>query len=208
MPMPDHTRERDSEPRIGRSVSIDRAARLSSVSRRTIYNRIREGRLRTVRTPGGSPRVTLESAFGRCARPPASLPDRSRKKFWDAAATVLAVLILLAVAIQPAGAQRRARISQDLADHLAAGSQAIDVIVEGAPEKVAALARKYNLPIRKAMRSGAVLRMNASQLAVVQNDEGLDHLSGDARIQSQSIGDVNAESIGADRVARCTARLQ
>ena len=30
------------------------------------------------------------------------------------------------------------------------------------------------------MRSGAVVRMNASQLAVVQNDEGLDHLSGDA----------------------------
>jgi excisionase family DNA binding protein len=48
-------------PLIGRSVSIDQAARLLNVSRRTIYNRIREGRLRTVRTLGGSQRVLLDS---------------------------------------------------------------------------------------------------------------------------------------------------
>ena len=30
-------------PRIGRSVSLDHAAQLLGVSRRTIYNRIREG---------------------------------------------------------------------------------------------------------------------------------------------------------------------
>jgi len=30
------------EPRLGRSVSIDQAATLLNVSRRTIYNRIRE----------------------------------------------------------------------------------------------------------------------------------------------------------------------
>ena len=48
-------------PPLGRSVSIDQAARLLSVSRRTIYNRIREGRLRTVRTLGGSQRVLLDS---------------------------------------------------------------------------------------------------------------------------------------------------
>ncbi len=49
------------EPRIGRSVSLDHAARLLGVSRRTIYNRIREGRLRTIRTMGGSQRVLLDS---------------------------------------------------------------------------------------------------------------------------------------------------
>ena len=49
------------EPRIGRSVSLDHAARLLNVSRRTIYNRIREGRLRTIRTLGGSQRVLLDS---------------------------------------------------------------------------------------------------------------------------------------------------
>jgi excisionase family DNA binding protein len=48
-------------PLVGRSVSIDQAARLLNVSRRTIYNRIREGRLRTVRTLGGSQRVLLDS---------------------------------------------------------------------------------------------------------------------------------------------------
>ena len=49
------------EPRLGRSVSIDQAAVLLNVSRRTIYNRIREGRLQTIRTPGGSQRVLLDS---------------------------------------------------------------------------------------------------------------------------------------------------
>ena len=49
------------EPRLGRSVSIDQAAQLLHVSRRTIYNRIRDGRLVTIRTIGGSQRVLLES---------------------------------------------------------------------------------------------------------------------------------------------------
>jgi excisionase family DNA binding protein len=49
------------EPRLGRSVSLDHAAELLGVSRRTIYNRIREGRLVTIRTLGGSQRVLLDS---------------------------------------------------------------------------------------------------------------------------------------------------
>jgi excisionase family DNA binding protein len=52
------------EPRIGRSVSLDHAAQLLGVSRRTIYNRIREGRLQTIRTIGGSQRVLLDSVQG------------------------------------------------------------------------------------------------------------------------------------------------
>ena len=50
-----------SEPRIGRSVSLDHAAEILGVSRRTIYNRIRDGRLLTIRTLGGSQRVLLDS---------------------------------------------------------------------------------------------------------------------------------------------------
>jgi excisionase family DNA binding protein len=53
--------EQGFEPRIGRSVSLDHAAQLLGVSRRTIYNRIREGRLQTIRTLGGSQRVLLDS---------------------------------------------------------------------------------------------------------------------------------------------------
>lgn len=49
------------EPRIGRSVSLDHAAQLLGVSRRTVYNRIREGRLQTIRTIGGSQRVLIDS---------------------------------------------------------------------------------------------------------------------------------------------------
>src|SRR5262249_44104143 len=62
-----------SEPRIGRSVSLDHAAQMLGVSRRTIYNRIRDGRLQTIRTPGGSQRVLLDSA--QVVRGPAT-PER------------------------------------------------------------------------------------------------------------------------------------
>jgi excisionase family DNA binding protein len=62
-------------PRIGRSISLDHAAEMLGVSRRTIYNRIREGRLTTVRTLGGSQRVLIDSVDGefRAARPTPSV---------------------------------------------------------------------------------------------------------------------------------------
>jgi excisionase family DNA binding protein len=44
-----------------RSVLVDRAAELLGVCRRTVYYRIRDGRLQTVRTRGGSQRVLVES---------------------------------------------------------------------------------------------------------------------------------------------------
>ena len=44
-----------------RSFLIDDAAQLVGVSRRTIYYRIREGRLRTIRTRCGSQRVLVSS---------------------------------------------------------------------------------------------------------------------------------------------------
>ena len=58
-----------NEPRLGRSVSIDQAAELLNVSRRTIYNRIRDGRLQTIRTLGGSQRVLVESLHNPGFRP-------------------------------------------------------------------------------------------------------------------------------------------
>lgn len=59
------------EPRLGNSVSIDQAASLLNVSRRTIYNRIRDGRLHTIRTLGGSQRVLVESLYDLGFRPQA-----------------------------------------------------------------------------------------------------------------------------------------
>jgi excisionase family DNA binding protein len=61
----------ESEPRFGRSVSIDQAAHFLEVSRRTIYNRIKDGRLKTIRTAGGSRRVLLESLYELGFRPQA-----------------------------------------------------------------------------------------------------------------------------------------
>ena len=46
---------------LGRSVSIEQADQLLGVSRRTVYYRIRDGRLRTIRTIGGSQRVLMDS---------------------------------------------------------------------------------------------------------------------------------------------------
>jgi excisionase family DNA binding protein len=44
-----------------RSVLVDHAAEILGVSRRTVYYRIREGKLRTVKTRCGSQRVLVES---------------------------------------------------------------------------------------------------------------------------------------------------
>jgi excisionase family DNA binding protein len=55
--------------RLGRSVSIDQAAQLLRMSRRTIYYRIRDGRLQTIRTIGGSQRVLVESLYALGFRP-------------------------------------------------------------------------------------------------------------------------------------------
>jgi excisionase family DNA binding protein len=43
------------------SCSLERAAQLLGVTKRTIYNRIRSGRLQTIRTINGSQRVLRES---------------------------------------------------------------------------------------------------------------------------------------------------
>lgn len=45
----------------GRSVFIEQAMLMLGVSKRTVYYRIREGRLRTIRVRGGSQRVLIDS---------------------------------------------------------------------------------------------------------------------------------------------------
>jgi excisionase family DNA binding protein len=46
---------------MAKSVFVEDAAQLLGVSRRTVYYRIREGRLQTVRTANGTRRVLMES---------------------------------------------------------------------------------------------------------------------------------------------------
>jgi serine protease AprX len=121
-------------------------------------------------------------------------------------ATLLASAFALATAspVLAAGgsgapsAGHRARMSEDLADHLARGSQQIDVIVHGTRAEVDSLARQYNLRVKRYLKNGGVLRITAGQLAALQADETIDHLSADIPIHS--IADVTAETIGADQV--------
>lgn len=78
------THEISDALRIGLSVSIDKAGELLGVSRRTIYNRIRDGRLQTIRTLGGSQRVTVESLGLRAQQPAGAsatmIPPSSRDR--------------------------------------------------------------------------------------------------------------------------------
>ena len=77
MPVSDNAPETSFEPRIGRSVSIDHAAELLGVSRRTIYNRIRDGRLQTLLTvqPIRSSSDVISSSDG-------ETPSRRRTSDW------------------------------------------------------------------------------------------------------------------------------
>ena len=62
-------------PQLGRSVSIAQAAHLLGVSRRTIYNHIKNGRLATLRTLGGSQRILVASLPQPAARPAGPWPQ-------------------------------------------------------------------------------------------------------------------------------------
>ena len=75
------TNEVNGESRLGRSVSIERAAALLNVSRRTIYNRIRDNRLQTIRTIGGSQRVLVESLVEHGFRPQAFPASATQASF-------------------------------------------------------------------------------------------------------------------------------
>jgi serine protease AprX len=102
----------------------------------------------------------------------------------------------------PALAQHghRARLSADLADHLSVGSASVEVIIDGDHATVDRLASRYNLVVKRYLRSGGVVRVNAGQLSALQSDLELDHLSGDIKYRSQAVVDPIDEGIGADQV--------
>ena len=89
------------EQQLGRSVTIDQAAELLQVSRRTIYNRIRDGKLLTIRTIGGSQRVLLSSV------------EDNRKYVWGLRAEPVEMLTTAApVAPRPAQCRAKAWVSR------------------------------------------------------------------------------------------------
>ena len=107
-----------------------------------------------------------------------------------------ALVVALACAAAPAQAQHRARLSADLAGH-AGGT--VDVIVDGAAT-ADRLAAKYNLTIKRRMKSGAVVTVNGGQLAALAQDAGLDHLSSNHRYHTSAVVDPIDVGIGADQV--------
>ena len=120
--------------------------------------------------------------------------------------SLLTACAFVVLASGPAGAQHRARLSADLADHLRAGSPAIDVIVSGTRQEVDVLAQRYNVRVKKHLKTGAVLRVTAGELAALQQDEAVAKLSSDIRYRSSS--DILTESIGADQVWAGTDKLR
>src|SRR5256885_3015474 len=99
-------------------------------------------------------------------------------------AFAIAACLLTGSAVPAFAAGPKARLSADLADHLTNGSQEIRVIVHGSKAEVDAIAIRYNVRIVRFMASGAVLLVNAGQLAALRDDGSIDHLSGDLRIKS------------------------
>jgi len=115
--------------------------------------------------------------------------------------TVASVVTVSFGLVESASAQqraRRARLSADLAEHVSTGSAGVDVIVHGTQPEVEALAARYNVRIKRQLRSGAVLRVTGGQLAAIQDDGAQEHISSDTPIRSSA--DVTASTIGADRV--------
>ena len=94
--------------------------------------------------------------------------------------------------------QHRARLSADLEERLSAGAPSIDVIVQKSRTEVEALARRYNLRIRRHLRSGTVLRLTAGQLDALRHDSDVEHLSSDLPVRSSAA--IAAMTIGADRL--------
>jgi serine protease AprX len=113
-------------------------------------------------------------------------------------AKVALIASLAMAASAPARAQHHARLSADLTDHLNAGSQQVEVIVDGtaAADRLAA---RYNLKVARRLKSGSVLIVNAGQLSALQNDADVDKLSGNVRYKTSSIDPID-EGIGADQV--------
>src|SRR5918992_1474933 len=95
--------------------------------------------------------------------------------------TVLVFAVTVVLGFCPPQAEatgRRARLSQDLVQRLAAGHQGeTDVIVTGTPERIARIAARHGLVVRKPLKNGAALTVPAGLLEAVTADAEVDAMS-------------------------------
>ena len=109
---------------------------------------------------------------------------------------VAAALIVVGAGVSAAG-PKRARLSSDLDTLLKSGANAsVDVIVSGSPERVAVIAQRHHLRVKKALTSGAVFEVSRQTLDAMSSDSELDALSSDADVHSSS--DITTEFTGAE----------
>ena len=79
----------------------------------------------------------------------------------------LALVTLAAAAISVEAGPRRARLSRDLSERLAARVDAsTDVIVTGSDEQVNELATRYGARVKKRLKNAAVFEVTGAQLAI------------------------------------------
>src|ERR671912_2070863 len=128
---------------------------------------------------------------------------RPLRVIWHISAALVAALTLSATSVD--AGPHRARLSPDLSAHLNSGSAAnIDVIVCASVEKIARLAERHGLSIRKRLECGAVLSVSPQSLDALSQDPEVEALSGNSQVRSASGPTTDAASalttqiIGAD----------
>ncbi len=113
----------------------------------------------------------------------------------------LAVVTLAVSAMSVEAGPRRARLSRDLSERLAARLDAsTDVIVTGTDEQVNELATRYGVRVKKRLRNAAVFEVTGGQLRDLSEDADVATVSSDLRVHA--LATVTAEAIGADQAWR------
>ncbi|HQL31567.1 MAG TPA: hypothetical protein PLM67_15230, partial [Thermoanaerobaculales bacterium] len=114
---------------------------------------------------------------------------------------IVPLLVALLVVLAAAGAwaapgkQHRARLSQDVSDHLEAGrAGTVQVIVRGERAALQKMASRHGLGARKWLSRGVVLEVTPAELEALAADPDVPAVSGDAVVRSSMA--VTAETIG------------
>ena len=108
-------------------------------------------------------------------------------------------LALVAATVPAEAGQRRARLSRDLRERLAARVDASsDIIVSASDAQIQILATRYGARIKKRLRNAAVLEVTGGQLRDLSEDADVSSVSGDLPVRTMAT--VTAEAIGADQV--------
>src|SRR5919198_4281228 len=112
---------------------------------------------------------------------------------------VISIYCSLAVAVPAFADSHRARLSRDLSDRLAARDErATDVIVDGRPEVIDAVAARYGAKVKRRLQTGAVLEVTGGQLDALSQDPDVDHIAGDVSVRRMMA--VTTVATGADQV--------